>query len=242
MFTTWNQQKHGLRLSHMHCNEQLRYFLEPRLRSSIKGTSTLEGTVGTEKFTDICTEEKVLEWINQLEFLSKIAAVEQQAAYCAFVGDFKNKVTFTIRTVPNIRRHLEKLDQAVDTKFILTLTDGHFCEEMERKLLSLPVKYGGMGIVIFCDIAENEYDNSIALTASLIKLQLEQSTIYNVNREEIKMLKTNIKLEKLQQNTQKLNVIQCSLSDENLKVNNTHQEKGASIWLLTLPLKDEEYC
>ena len=28
---------------------------------------------------------------------------------------------------------------------------------MEMKLLSRPVKYGEMGIVTFCDIAENEY-------------------------------------------------------------------------------------
>ena len=38
-----------------------------------------------------------------------------------------------------------------------------------------------MGIVIFCDIAENEY-SSRAVTASLIKLQLEENTVYNVNR------------------------------------------------------------
>ena len=59
-------------------------------------------------------EEKVLEWINQLEVLSKIAAVEPQTAHCAFVGGFKHKATYTIRTVPNIRKHLEKLDQAFD--------------------------------------------------------------------------------------------------------------------------------
>ena len=41
---------------------------------------------------------------------------------------------------------------------------------MERKVLSHPVKYDGMGIAI---IAENEYNNSRAVTASLIKLQLE---------------------------------------------------------------------
>ena len=178
--------------------------------------------------------------------MSKIAAVEPQAAYCAFVGGFKHKVTYTFRTVPDIRKHLEKLNQAVDTIFtqthIPTLTDGHFCNEMERKLLSLPVKYGGMGIVIFCDIAEDEYNNSRAVTASLIKLQLEQNTVCSVNREEIKMLKTNTKLDKLRQNTRKLNVIRCSLSDEKLKLNDIHQEKGASIWLSTLPLRDEGYC
>ena len=134
------------------------------------------------------------------------------------------------------------MDQAVDTKFIPTLRGGHFCNEMERKLLSIPVKYGGMGIAIFCDIAENEYNNSRAVTTSLIKLQLEQNTVHSVNREEIKKLKANIKLEKLRQNTQKLNVTRGSLSDEKLKLNDTHQEKGASIWMSTLPLKDEGYC
>ena len=86
-----------------------------------------------------------------------------------------------------------------------------------------------MGIVIFCNIDENEYNNSRVVTASLIKLQLEQSTIYNVNREEVKMLKTNIKLEKLRQNTRKLNVIRCSLSDEKLKLSDIHQERDASV-------------
>ena len=107
-----------------------------------------------------------MKWINQREVLSKIAAVEPQAASCAFVGGFKHKFTYTIRTVSDIHKHLKKLDQAVDTKFILTLSDGHFYNEMEMKLLSLPVKHGGMGIVIFC-----EYSNSRAVTVSLIKLQ-----------------------------------------------------------------------
>ena len=65
------------------------------------------------------------------------------------------------------------MDQAVDTKFILTLTDGHFRNEMEMKLLPITVKYGKMGIVIFFDITENEYGNSRAATASSTKLQLE---------------------------------------------------------------------
>ena len=145
-------------------------------------------------------------------------------------------------TVPNICRHLGKLVQAVDTKFVPNVPDGHFCNEMERKLISIPVKYDEIGISIFCDIAENEYNNSRAVTASLIKLQLERNTIYNVNREEIKMLQANIKLEKFRQNTQKSNVTRYSLSDEKLKLNDIHIEKGALIWLSMLPLKDEGYC
>ena len=99
-----------------------------------------------------------------------------------------------------------------------------------------------MGIVIFCDITENEYDNARAVTVLIIKLQLEQNTIYIVNKKEIKMLKTNIKLEKLQQDIQKINVMRCSLSDEKQKLNDIHQEKGASMWLSMLPLKGKGYC
>ena len=217
-------------------------FSGTKIKIASEGHRYLAGIFSAEEFKYTYMGEKVMEWINQLEVLSKIAVVEPQTAHCVFVGGFKYKVTYTMRTVPDIRKHLEKLDQTVDAKFIPTLTDGHFCNEMERKLLSRPVKYSGMGIVTFCDIAENEYNNSRALTASLIKFQLEQNTAYSVNREEIKMLKTNIKLEKLWQNTQKLNVIQCSLSGEKLKLNDRHQEKGTSIWLSTLPLKDEGYC
>ena len=55
-----------------------------------------------------------------------------------------------------------------------------------------------MGVVVFCDIAKNENNNSRAVTASLVKLQLEQTAIYRVNREEILDMRNikNIKLDK----------------------------------------------
>ena len=70
---------------------------------------------------------------------------------------------------------------------------------MERKLLSFPLKYGGMGT--FVTSLKINTINSRAVVASLIKLQLEQNSIYGVNTEKIKMLKTNIKLEKLREDT-----------------------------------------
>ena len=71
-----------------------RIFSETKIKITNEGYRYLGGTFGTEEF-------KVLEWINQLEVLIKIAAIEPHAAYCAFVGGFKHKVTYTIRTFPN---------------------------------------------------------------------------------------------------------------------------------------------
>ena len=81
--------------------------------------------------------------------------VEPQAVYRAFVGGFKLKSHTKLGSFLTSTDISKKSGQAVDTKFISILINGHFCNEMERKLLSLPVKYGGIGIIIFCDITEN---------------------------------------------------------------------------------------
>ena len=68
------------------------------------------------------------------------------------------------------------------------LIDGHIPNNVKRKmkLLQLPVKLGGMGIAIFAVIAKTEYQNSRNITESLTKLHLEQTSKYNINREELK--------------------------------------------------------
>ena len=91
-----------------------------------------------------------------------------------------------------------------------------------------------MGIVIFTDIAKMEYPNSRNITESLSKLHLEQTTEYNISREEIANLKNNIKKEKLQHNTEQPQTLIIDLNEIN-------QEKGASTWLSTLSLKEEQY-
>ena len=73
----------------------------------------LGGAVGTEKFKDTYMEEKFIEWTHQLEVLSKIVAVEPQAAYYAFVTGVKHRVTINF----DIRKHLKKMIQVVETRW-----------------------------------------------------------------------------------------------------------------------------
>ena len=68
---------------------------------------------------------KVNECISQLELLSKIAAIEPQSAYYAFTASFKHKVTYIMRTIPDICQHLQKLEQCIEKVFIPALIDGH---------------------------------------------------------------------------------------------------------------------
>ena len=59
-----------------------------------------------------------------------------------------------------------------------------------------------MWIVIFADIAKTEKEDLRNITESLTKLHLEQTTEYNIDRDESVRLKYNIKEEKMQRKTE----------------------------------------
>ena len=90
------------------------------------------------------------------------------------------------------------------------------------------MKFGGMEIVIFADIAKTEYQNSRNITESLTKLHLEQPTEYNINRLELAKLKNNIKKEKLHRNTERLQSLIIDLPTNKILLNEINQEKAAS--------------
>ena len=75
----------------------------------------------------------------------------------------------------------------------------------------------------------------------MTKLQLEQTTECNINREELTKLKNNIKKEKMQRNTDGLHSLIIDLPSNNIPLNEINQEKRASTRLSTLPLKREGY-
>ena len=78
--------------------------------------------------------------MNQLKRLSKIAEIEPQAAYSAFVTGFKSKLTFLLRTIPNIHNLLQPLEHTIRHEFIPAITGGHLCSDNEREPLSLPTR------------------------------------------------------------------------------------------------------
>ena len=61
-----------------------------------------------------------------------------------------------MRTIPDICQQLQKLDHWIKKGFIPAFIDEHITSSIRRKLLLLPVKVGGMGIIIFADVAKME--------------------------------------------------------------------------------------
>ena len=124
------------------------------------GQRHLGAVIGSTECKRIYIQEKISQWIKELQMLCKIAWFEPQVACSCFVMVFKQKPTFYMRTIPNISSHLKRLDEVITIEFIPEITGGKDCSGIERKLMSLTPKLGGVGIPIFFGIADRKYEFS----------------------------------------------------------------------------------
>ena len=88
---------------------------------------------------------------------------------------------------------MKPLDNVIDNKFIPAITEGHFCSQIDRNLLSRQVKCGGMGIPIFSEICDSEYAYSRRATEILRKKIQQQEMEYQVDRAREKQTASEIK-------------------------------------------------
>ena len=135
------------------------------------------------------------------------------------------------------------LEECIAEVFIPSIL-GRNVSGLERQILSLPVRFGGLGIANPMETADREYDASCIITENLSSLILQQQqdlTLYDAERtdEKIKSLKKakerflSEKFERLLEEIDDTQLKRC------LKLN---KSKGAGSWLTALPLKDHGYC
>ena len=114
--------------------------------------------------------------------------MKPQAAYAAFIGDFKSKFTHFLWTVPDIDEYFQLIEDTIANKFIPAISGGSFVNDVERKLISLPTRYGGLAMPIIKDIAKMEYANSRRITEELALSINNQDLSYNVDTSNIKKI------------------------------------------------------
>ena len=85
------------------------------------------------------------------------------AAYSVFTKGVRHKLTYFMRTIPGIGQKLKPLDKCITEKLLPSFFGGQLTP-LERKIMSLPPKLGGLGIPILEELAEEEYEMSIAAT------------------------------------------------------------------------------
>eukprot|EP00794_Sanderia_malayensis_P005783 gene5783-6483_t len=143
------------------------------------------------------------------------------------------------RTVPRISNDLQPLKNAIRNHFIKALLNGYVCNDRERKLFALPVKYGGLAIFNPCERCKIEFDNSKAVPNRQTEQVSTQNKFYDEeveayqNEETLKILK-----DKRMRCESGLKAIQSEIDDRVTQIKiEASIEVGASSWLTTLPIK-----
>ena len=134
--------------------------------------------IGSDDFKSKYVTEKVVKWTSDVKTLAKIAKDEPQAAYSAFVKSVSHRWNYIQRTVPNISHLFEPLEEAIWHVLIPALI-GRKISALERRIVALPVKLGGLGILNPTTTSDIEFNNSIKITANLTKIIIDQDLDYS---------------------------------------------------------------
>ena len=218
------------------------------IRITTEGKRHLGAVIGTPEFKEEYVNDMVDNWIEELKSLSIIARVEPHIAYTAYVFGFQHKYTYFLRTIPDISSLLKRLDAAIDEYFLKPIVNGHNFNYSERQWYSLPPRLGGLGIIIPSEVSDIFYNNSKQVTADLVNRivnQHKQRTEIGENEEKAVVEpvsnKYTIKNEKNKRNEEKLKYVKSTLTPVRLKLLEAISEKGASVWLTTMPIKEHGF-
>ena len=71
--------------------------------------------------------------------------------------------------------------EVIRLRFIPMLTSRRICSDSERKLIALPIKFGGFGLLDYCKTRNFEYQNSKELTKGVTENIILQNKIFQIN-------------------------------------------------------------
>ena len=126
----------------------------------------------------------------------------------------------------------QPLEDVIRNSLIPSLC-GRQVSDIERRMLALPYRYGGLGIRNPVAVCDGEYAASRQITQQLADLIVEQETdISRLDRERMADQKKERKQKK-----NNLEEIMAGMDAKSVRLFRATQEKGASAWLSAMPIK-----
>ena len=118
-----------------------------------------------------------------------------------------------MRTIEGIRPELIRLEEAIN-KLVQNSFYGHDLTAVECKIVSLPVKMRGLGLIIPSEIADSQYQSSKLITSPLSNAIIEQRKFTVEDKSEIKKRRKEVKCNVEHSHQLKLDELKCMLSEE----------------------------
>ena len=210
------------------------------IKITTEGKRHLGAALGSDGFRIEYASEKVKKWCGEIHKLAEIAKTQPQAAYSAFTHGERHRFSYFMRTIAGMSEIMQPLDDIINSELIPALLGTEVFSKAERDMYSLPLRYGGLAIPSFCDIANEEYFVSKRLTAPLTALMMLQGRDLP-DRNEVKEIRRNVQAEKEAHIKLKQKEIESLLPEKTARAMNQAAEKGSSCWLGVLPLSDQGF-
>ena len=215
-------------------------FKDTNIQITSKGRPLLWSPIGSSNYVKQYVQTKVKKWCESLGCLSDIARIHPQSVYSAFVCGVAGWSISLCRTTPDICHLLMPLEDIIKTKLILALT-GRDSSNKLRNLFSLPVRHGGLGINIPTELLR-EFESSVLISSPLVSLIIKQEIAYTT---EVlcEQISARLKVRKMKRvKSKSLSAIICESLPKDLPLSiELAKEKGASIWLSSLPVQEHGF-
>ena len=141
-------------------------------------------------------------WIQDIEQISDIAKNDPQIAYASYTKALCMRWCFVQRTISGISHLFLPLEETIREKFIPAIV-GRNISDLERQIIALPVRFGGLGIQNPVETADREFEISVKITANLKEIICNQEyNLDKLNEEAVRETINQTKQEKNQRFTQ----------------------------------------
>ena len=218
-------------------------FKDTGVQVTIEGDRHLGAVLGSESFKHDFVKRKITSWVKDIEELSIVAKEEPQIAYSAFTKGLSSRWCYIQRTIEGISELFKPLEDAISQSLIPAIL-GHKVNTLERDMLALPLRHGGLGIQNPTKTSDREYEASKKITKQLTELILNQDQdLSKVDKSQINKTKADLKLEKeIAYTAEKKRIENLITSEPKKRAFLMAGEKGSSSWLSALPLRSLGYC
>ena len=208
-----------------------------------EGKRHLGACIGSKNFKKEYCDELVNNWKKELDNLCDIAETQPQAAYAAYTKGYRSKFTHFMRTIDQFEEFLLPIDDLLHHKLLPAVFGGDCAIiEKHRDLLALNTSDGGLGINCVTKEAVKQYKASKAVTTNHVNSIMQQcKTMIDIGDDDKTTAdhKREVVSQIEQEKRDHVKNLHDLLPDELRNYVSQACDKGASSWLNTIPLKDQ---
>ena len=209
-------------------------FRDTGVKITIEGERHMGAVIGSQEYKESYVMNKVAKWVQDVEELANIAQDEPHLVYSSFTRAVSHRWTYVQRTIPGIDHLFEPLEAAIREKLIPALI-GRKVSDLERRIFSLPVRLGGLGIRNPSNPTA-EFRASTKITRSLTNIIINQEADFaNYDQEAVTKCIRAVKEEKEKRLREERDQIFNEVSGSMRRILELNQEKSAGTWLTALP-------